>query len=516
LKKAEERAHILQGLIIACDNIDEVIRIIRAAQTPNEAIDELMKRFELTEIQARAIVEMRLRQLTGLEQDKLREEFEKLLAEINRLKEILEHVHLRMEIIKNELIEVKEKYKDKRRTEIIQSAEEFNPEDFYADDEMIITISHLGYIKRTPLAEFKTQNRGGVGSKGSATRDEDFIEYIYPASMHHTMLFFTAKGKCFWLKVYDIPEGNKTSKGRAIQNLLSIDSDDSVKAFIRVKKLTTDEEFTKTHYVVMVTKKGRLKKSRLSNYATPRKMGVKAINILEGDELLEARMTNGKNEIVIATRFGRALRFNESKVRCMGRGASGVNGIKLRSEDNEVIGMVCVKDMNEDILVVSEKGYGKRSKIEDYRVTNRGGQGVRTIKITDKTGYLISIKTVTDDNDLMIINKSGITIRLPASTISVQGRATQGVILINLGKKQDAIASIAEVAAEKEEDKPISEIDMEADTLNSDEDLIKDENMMIENEEDLIEEDDEMEEDLDDEDELEEDEEEDEDLDEEE
>ncbi|MDR2928392.1 MAG: DNA gyrase subunit A [Cytophagaceae bacterium] len=457
LRKAEERAHILEGLIIACDNIDEVIRIIRATRTPNQAIEDLKNRFELSDIQARAIVEMRLRQLTGLEQDKLHEEYEKIVIEINRLKEILEHVHLRMEIIKNELLEIKAKYKDGRRTEIVYASEEFNPEDFYADDEMIITISHLGYIKRTPLSEFKTQNRGGVGSKGTTMRDEDFIEHIYPASMHHTLLFFTKKGRCFWLKVYEIPEGGKNTKGRAIQNVLNIDSDDNVKAYIRVKNLGADAEFANSHYIIMGTKKGVIKKSLLADYSRPRQNGVNAITIREDDELLQARLTNGNCEVLMATRSGRAIRFNESAVRTIGRTGQGVRGITLDSETNEVVGMVCVKDMNEDILVVSEKGFGKRSKVEDYRVTNRGGKGVKTMKITEKTGDLIDIKNVTDDNDLMIINKSGITIRLAVSSIRVMGRATQGVRLINLDKKQDEIASVTKVIGEQDEETVIAE-----------------------------------------------------------
>ena len=507
LRKAEERAHILAGLIIASDNIDEVIRIIRASQTPNQAIEELIKQFELTEIQARAIVEMRLRQLTGLEQDKLREEYEKTLVEIERLKEILEHVHLRMEIIKQELLEIREKYKDPRRTEIVHSSEEFNPEDFYADDEMVITISNLGYIKRTPLTEFRTQNRGGVGSKGSSTRDEDFIEYIYPASMHHTMLFFTKKGLCFWLKVYQIPEGTKTSKGRAIQNLLNIDADDAVRAFIRVKNLSTDSEFTKSHYIVMATKSGILKKSLLADYSRPRQNGVIAITIRDDDELLEARMTNGRNEIIMATFSGQAIRFNESKVRCMGRKSMGVIGIRLDTKNDEVIGMICIKKMNEDILVVSEKGYGKRSKIEDYRITNRGGKGVRTMKITEKTGKLISIKSVTDDNDLMIINKSGITIRLAVANIRVQGRATQGVRLINLDKKQDEIASVAKVASEKdvEKDADENENNIINDIDEDDNDIIDDIDEVIDGEIDEEEENDEDEDEEEDEEEDEDD-----------
>ncbi|MDI3521042.1 MAG: gyrase subunit [Anaerophaga sp.] len=447
LDQAEKRAHILQGLIIASDNIDEVIKIIRGAQSPDEAREKLIERFDLTDVQARAIVDMRLRQLTGLEQDKLREEYQSLLKEIDRLKDILEHEHLRMEIIKNELLEIKQKYNDPRRTEIVYSSEEFNPEDFYADEEMIITISHLGYIKRTPLSEFRTQNRGGVGSKGSTTRDEDFIEHIYPASMHNTMLFFTKMGRCFWLKVYEIPEGSKNSKGRAIQNLLQIDPEDTVKAFIRVKQLN-DEEYINSHYILMGTRKGIIKKSLLADYSRPRQSGVIAMGIKEGDELIQARLTNGKSEVLMATRSGRAIRFNESKVRCISRIGQGVRGITLDSDRDEVVGMICVKDKTDDILVVSEKGYGKRSSLEDYRVTNRGGKGVKTMKISEKTGDLITIKNVTDDNDLMIINRSGVTIRVAVSDIRVTGRATQGVRLINLDKKQDMIASVAKVISE--------------------------------------------------------------------
>ncbi len=448
LEQAEKRAHILEGLIIASDNIDEVIKIIRAAQTPDEARENLITRFELTDIQARAIVEMRLRQLTGLEQDKLRAEYDELMKEIAHLKEILANFELRMSIIKEELEEVKGKYGDERRTDIVYSSEEFNPEDFYADEEMIITISHLGYMKRTPLAEFKTQNRGGVGSKGSTTRDEDFIEHIYPASMHNTMLFFTKKGRCFWLKVYEIPEGSKNSKGRAIQNLLNIDPDDTVKAFIKVKKLN-DEDYINSHYIMMGTRKGVVKKSLLKDYSRPRVNGVNAITIKENDELLQARLTNGQSEILMATRSGRAIRFNETQARCIGRTGAGVRGITLASATDEVVGMVCVKNTEaEDILVVSEKGYGKRSKTEDYRVTNRGGKGVKTMNISEKTGELITIKNVTDDNDLMIINRSGIAIRLSVSEMRVMGRATQGVRLINLSKKQDEIASVAKVTSE--------------------------------------------------------------------
>lgn len=448
LDQAEKRAHILEGLIIASDNIDEVIAIIKAASSPDEARDTLMKRFSLSEIQSRAVVDMRLRQLTGLEQDKLRDEHAQLMKEIAYLKEVLANEDLRMSIIKNELLEIKERFGDKRRTEIVYSSEEFNPEDFYADDEMIITISHMGYIKRTPLVEFKTQSRGGVGSKGSTTRDEDFIEHIYPASMHNTMMFFTQKGRCFWLKVYEIPEGSKNSKGRAIQNLLNIDTDDQVKAFIKVKQLT-DKEYVSNHFIIMATRQGVIKKSPLEDYSRPRQNGVIAITIKENDELLEARLTNGESEILMATRSGRAIRFNESKVRSIGRTGAGVRGVTLDNDEDGVVGMVCVQDNTDHILVVSEKGYGKRSDLDDYRITNRGGKGVKTMKISDKTGALITIKNVTDENDLMIINKSGITIRLSVAAIRLTGRATQGVRLINLEKKQDEIASVTKVKTEE-------------------------------------------------------------------
>ena len=446
---AEERAHILEGLIIASDNIDEVIKIIRAAQTPDEARQTLSERFGLTDIQSRAIVEMRLRQLTGLEQSKLHAEYEDMMKLIERLTALLNNEDLRMNLIKDELLEVKAKYGDIRKTEIAYSSEEFNPEDFYADEEMIITISRFGYIKRTPLSEFKTQARGGVGSKGTTTRDEDFIEHIYPASMHNTMLFFTKKGKCFWLKVFEIPEGSKNSKGRAIQNLLNIDSDDQVKAFIKVRKLD-DQEYISNNFIIMGTRKGIIKKSSLEDYSRPRLKGVNAITIKEDDELIQARLTNGNCEVLLATRSGRAIRFNESKVRSIGRTGAGVRGVTLDDDQDEVVGLVCISDVNEDILVVSENGFGKRSSIDDYRITNRGGKGVKTMKITDKTGAMISIKNVTDDNDLMIINKSGITIRLAVKDIRVTGRATQGVKLINLNKKQDEIASITKVNAEEE------------------------------------------------------------------
>ena len=453
LRKAKERAHILEGLIIASDNIDEVIRIIRAAKTPNEAITNLMDRFQLTEVQSRAIVEMRLRQLTGLLQDQLHAEYEELMKQIAYFEEILTNEELCKKVIKDELIEVKEKYGDQRRSEIVYASEEFNPEDFYADDEMVITISHLGYIKRTPLSEFRAQHRGGVGSKGSETRDEDFIEHIYPATMHNTMMFFTQKGKCYWLKVYEIPEGNKTSKGRAIQNLLNIDSDDVVTAYLRVKNLN-DTEFINSHYVLFCTKNGVIKKTLLEQYSRPRQNGVNAITIREDDRVIEVRMTNGNNEIVIANRNGRAIRFHESAVREMGRTATGVRGITLGEDGtDEVIGMICIKNPQEEtIMVISENGYGKRSDIEDYRKTNRGGKGVKTLSITEKTGKLVAIKSVTDENDLMIINKSGITIRLHVASVRIMGRATQGVRLIDLEKRNDQIGSVCKVTSESEEE----------------------------------------------------------------
>ena len=455
LRKAKERAHILEGLIVASDNIDEVIRIIRAAKTPNEAITNLMARFNLSEVQARAIVEMRLRQLTGLMQDQLHAEYEDLMKQIAYFEEILSNEELCKKVIKDELIEVKEKYGDDRRSEIVYASEEFNPEDFYADDEMVITISHMGYIKRTPLSEFHAQNRGGVGSKGSETRNEDFIEHIYPATMHNTLLFFTQKGKCYWLKVYEIPEGNKTSKGRAIQNLLNIEADDVVTAYLRVKNLN-DTAFINSHYVLFCTKNGVIKKTLLEQYSRPRQNGVNAITIREDDRVIEVRMTNGNNEIVIANRNGRAIRFHESAVREMGRTATGVRGITLDEDGtDEVIGMICIKDPEtETIMVVSENGYGKRSDIEDYRKTNRGGKGVKTLNITEKTGHLVAIKSVTDENDLMIINKSGITIRLKVADVRIMGRATQGVRLIDLEKRNDQIGSVCKVASETEEEEP--------------------------------------------------------------
>ena len=459
LRKAQERAHILEGLIIASDNIDEVIRIIRAAKAPNEAVTNLMNRFELSEIQARAIVEMRLRQLTGLLQEQLHAEYEELTKQIAYYQEILSNDELCMKVIKDELIEVKEKYGDKRRSEIVYASEEFNPEDFYADEQMVITISHLGYIKRTPLADFHAQNRGGVGSKGSETRDEDFIEHIYPATMHNTMLFFTQKGKCYWLKVYEIPEGNKTSKGRAIQNLLNIDADDAVTAYLRVKNLN-DTDFINSHYVLFCTKQGVIKKTLLEQYSRPRQNGVNAITIREDDRVIEVRMTNGNNEIVIANRNGRAIRFHESAVREMGRTATGVRGITLDEDGkDEVIGMICIKDpQKETIMVVSENGYGKRSDIEDYRKTNRGGKGVKTLNITEKTGSLVAIKSVTDENDLMIINKSGITIRVKVADFRIMGRATQGVKLIDLEKRNDSIGSVCKVTSQTEEETPQEDV----------------------------------------------------------
>ena len=458
LEQAEKRAHILEGLIIASDNLDEVIAIIRGSSTPDEARGNLIERFELSEVQSRAIVDMRLRQLTGLEQDKLRKEFDEIMEQIEYYKKVLADESLRMEIIKEELEEIKNKFGDERRTEVIPNAEEFNPEDFYADEDMVITISHLGYIKRTPLTEFRTQGRGGVGSRGGATRDEDFLEHIFIASMHNTLLLFTKNGKCFWMKVYEIPEGTRTSRGRAMQNILNISPDDKVLTYIRVKTLS-DGEFINNNYILLATKKGVIKKTKLEAYSRPRQNGVNAISIREGDELLEARLTNGDSEIMLAGHSGKAIRFHESKVRSMGRTASGVRGITLKDEKDEVVGMVCVQNGNEDILVISENGYGKRSKIEDYRVTNRGGKGVKTINVTEKTGRLITIKSVSDDNDLMIITEHGLTIRLAVNTISLLGRATQGVRLINL-KGDDSIASVARVVNEaKDEIEVIEEID---------------------------------------------------------
>ena len=454
LRKAEERAHILAGLIIASDNIDEVVRIIRASRNPQAAIEGLMQRFSLDEVQAKAIVDMRLAQLTNIQQEKLHQENEELQRKIEYYNQILSDEELCKQVIKDELVEVKEKYGTERRSEILLSKEEFNPEDFYADDEVVITISHMGYIKRTPLAEFKAQARGGVGSKGGSTRDADFIEYIYPATMHNTMLFFTAKGKCFWLKVYEIPEGARNSKGRAIQNMLNIDSDDCINACLHIKKLS-DADFCNSHYVLFCTKNGLIKKTCLSEYSRPRTNGVIAISIRENDRVIGVCLTNGENEIVLANRGGRAIRFNESAVRTMGRTATGVRGMTLDDEEgiDEVVGMVCVNDPeNETIMVVSEQGYGKRSGIEDYRKTNRGGKGVKTLNVTEKTGNLVAIKTVTDDHDLMIINHSGITIRLKVADVRVMGRATQGVRLINLTRRGDTIGSVCQVNTETEEE----------------------------------------------------------------
>jgi len=458
LDQAEKRAHILEGLIIASDHIDEVIALIRGSQTPDMARERLSERFGLSEIQSRAIVEMRLRQLTGLEQEKLRAEYKEVMELIEYLKSILANLDLQMKIIKDELLEIKEKYGDKRRTEIIPNAEEFNPEDFYADDEMVITISHMGYIKRTPLTDFRRQNRGGTGAKGGATRDEDFIEHLYIATMHNTMLFFTRNGKCYWLKVYAIPEGSRTSKGRAMQNLINIEPDDNVRAFINVKNLN-DEEYINNNFIVLCTTKGIIKKTSLEAYSRPRINGVNAITVREGDELLEARMTNGQHHIMLAVKSGRAIRFPEASVRPMGRTASGVRGIRLASEKVDiVIGMITVENKEKDILVVSEKGYGKRSDIDGYRITNRGGKGVKTINVTEKTGTLIALKDVTDNHDLMIITQFGNILRSPVSALRVMGRATQGVRLINL-KENDIIASVACVLVSEEEvdDKIISE-----------------------------------------------------------
>ena len=455
LEKAEERAHILEGLIIASDNIDEVIAIIRSSQSGDEARTRLMERFALTDRQANAIVEMRLRQLTGLEQDKLHAEYRQVEDMIRRFKEILENHDVCMQVIKGELIDIRDKYGDERRTDIVYVGEDFNAEDFYADEEMIITISHLGYIKRTPLTEFHAQNRGGVGAKGSDTREEDFIEYIYPASMHNYMLFFTQKGRCYWLKVYEIPEGAKNSKGRAIQNLLNIEPDDKVNAFIRVKQLQ-NPEYNTTHYLVFCTRNGTIKKTRLDAYSRPRQNGVNAINIVEGDQVIQVRLTDGNSYIVMANRNGRAIQFHESTVREMGRISTGVRGMTLDGGDDAVVGMIIVNNLKEDtIMVVSEQGYGKRSIAEDYRITNRGGKGVKTMNITDKTGKLVAIKNVTDNNDLVIINKSGITLRMKVSDVRVMGRATQGVKFINLEKRNDEIASVCKVLSETTDDDQI-------------------------------------------------------------
>ena len=450
LRKAEERLHIVLGLLIAQDNIDEIVHIIRSSQTPDAAKQAMIERFELSDIQASAIIEMRLRALTGLEYGKLTAERDDLTKLIAHLKDVLENVGMQMQIIKDELLEIKEKYGDERRSEIVYASEEFNPEDFYADDDMVITISHMGYIKRTPLAEYRTQNRGGVGAKGSATRDEDFIEHIYVASMHNTMLFFTEKGRCFWLKVYEIPEGARSSKGRAIQNVIQIEPDDKVRAYINVKSLA-DAEYVNSNFIIMCTKDGTIKKTRLEAYSRPRQNGVNAIVIREGDQLIEAKLTSGNAEVMIAAREGKAIRFNESTVRPIGRVGAGVRGISIE-ENDEVVGMICVEpDSKQDVLVLSENGYGKRTDLDEYRITNRGGKGVKTINITEKTGKLISIQAVTDENDLMIINRSGLTIRTAVEQIRLAGRATQGVRIINL-REGDAIASVMAVPAAGDEE----------------------------------------------------------------
>ena len=473
LKKAKERAHILEGLIIACDNIDEVVRIIRASQTPADAQRNLEKRFELDELQSKAIVDMRLSQLTNLRMDQLHAEYEELMKQIDYLQSILDNPELCKKVMKDELQEVKERYGDERRTQIIPDEHEFNAEDFYPNDPVVITVSHLGYIKRTPLSDFREQARGGVGSKGANTRDKDFTEFIYPATMHQTMLFFTKKGRCYWLHCYDIPEGDKTSKGRAIQNLLNIEPDDAVNAFLRLRgRGLEDEEFVQSHFVVFATKNGTVKKTSLKEYSRPRANGVIAINIVEGDEVVDVRLTNGHNELIIADRNGRAVRFDEQTIRTMGRSATGVRGMKVDGGDDAVVGMIVVNDAeNETAMVVSENGYGKRSAIEDYRKTNRGGKGVKTLAITEKTGRLVALKNVTDDNDLMIINKSGIVIRLAVADVRVMGRATQGVRLINLTKKSDVIASVCKVMSSEleatDEEESREQLDETVEKFNS-------------------------------------------------
>ena len=463
LRKAEDRAHILEGLIIASDNIDEVIKIIRASQSADAARENLIKQFKLSEIQAKAIVEMRLRQLTGLEQDKLRTEYNDLLVTIADLKDILDKKERRMEIIKLELVEIKDKYGDERRSNIEYAGGDFSMEDMIPDEQVVITISHAGYIKRTPLIEYKTQNRGGVGQKASTTRDEDFLQDLFVGTNHQYMLFFTQKGKCFWMRVYEIPEGSKTAKGRAIQNLINIEQDDKVQAFICTQDLK-DEEYINNHYVIMATKKGQVKKTSLEQYSRPRANGINAINVREDDELLEAKLTNGNSHVILAVKSGKAIRFEESKTRPMGRGASGVRGITLADSKDEVVGMVAVNDMDANILVVSENGYGKRSSLDDYRITNRGGKGVKTISITDKTGKLVTIKTVTDTDDLMIINKSGIAIRMEVAALRVMGRATQGVRLINL-KGDDTIAAVAKVMNDDTPIEDVNDIDINDGTI---------------------------------------------------
>lgn len=462
LKKAEDRAHILEGLIIASDNIDEVIKIIRASSNADEARNNLIERFKLSEIQAKAIVEMRLRQLTGLEQDKLRDEYDEIIKTIADLKDILDREDRRMDIIKEELLEIKDKYGDERRSEINFAGGDLSMEDMIPNEQVVITISHAGYIKRTPLTEYKTQNRGGVGQKASSTRNEDFLEHLFVGTNHQYMLFFTQKGKCFWMRVYEIPEGSKTSKGRAIQNLINIESDDKVKAFICTQDLK-DEEYVNSHYVIMATKKGTVKKTSLEQYSRPRQNGINAIGVREGDELLEAKLTTGTSQIFLGLKSGKAIRFEESKTRPMGRNASGVRGIRLASEADEVIGMVSVHNFEDELLVVSENGYGKRSSIEDYRITNRGGKGVKTISITEKTGNLVAIKNVSDSDDLMIINRSGIAIRMSVEDLRVMGRATQGVKLINI-KGDDSIAAVAKVMKEEDDLDEVDILDIEVNT----------------------------------------------------
>jgi len=490
LNQAEEKAHILEGLIIAIDHLDEVISLIRASKTPEEAKLGLMEKFSLSERQSKAILEMRLQKLTGLERDKLRFDYEELMTLIEYLKSILESYDLQMKIIKDELLEVKEKYGDKRKTDIIYASEDLNPEDFYANDDMVITISHLGYIKRTQLSEFRTQNRGGVGAKASTTRDLDFLENIFTATMHNTLLLFTEKGKCFWLKVYEIPEGSKTSKGRAIQNILNIEADDKVKAYINVEALT-NENYIRNNHIILCTKKGVIKKTLLQAYSRPRNNGINAIGIREGDSLLEAKLTNGTSEIILAVRTGKAIRFNESKVRPVGRTASGVKGVTI-TENDEVIGMVCINSPEDNILVVSENGYGKRSLLDDYRITNRGGKGVKTMNVTEKTGALIAIKSVTDENDIMIITKSGLTLRIAVDTLRLMGRATQGVRLIKL-REDESIADVAKVP--KSEEVVVTPVIAETpseysdnDNINELENILLDEEIIDNEEEELLEE----------------------------
>lgn len=469
LREAEKRAHILEGLLIALDHLDEVITLIRQSQTPDEAKNGLMTTFNLSELQAKAILEMRLQRLTGLERDKIKEDYNALMERIAYFKRLLENEDLRMELIKNELLEIKEKYKDERRTRIEYSASDFRIEDTIPDDEVVVTISHMGYMKRTALSEYKVQGRGGRGSKASAVRQEDFLEHLFVASNHNYMLFFTESGKCFWLRVFEIPEGTRHSKGRAVQNLINISSEDKIKAFINTKDLK-DEDYVKSNYITMVTVRGIIKKTSLKEYSRPRQNGINAIVVRDGDALLEARLTNGENEIIIALQSGRAIRFNETRVRPMGRNTSGVRGITLANEKDAVVGMICLENPEYDVLVVSENGYGKRSKLEDYRITNRGGKGVKTLNITEKTGQLIAIKNVTDTDDLMIINKSGLTIRLAVSELRVMGRATQGVRLINL-RDDDAIAAVANVMREEEEDEEIIMDELE----NNDENIATEE-----------------------------------------